>query len=316
MGVGEGEPPGLLLHKRMKRGLLPIPSRAYAMKPPIPSDACSRPRSLSRGAKPFGSSRPCSAMERLSDERPVEERVLSRLESGARHAFPRGIAGAGATRGGGAGGAQTRMAPNPQQSLGLPGRYRLRPGDLDRHRRSAGRGPTLSRPATCRNAVPHTRASFPCTSTLMSISHLRIGNGLPRTALKSQLPQGGSTAIPNGRRSCLRTRGSEQFPHLGDPAETGLKAAHFRNRFVVHAEDGPLDARGLAPGRGDGPLGGCTGRGAVSGLVQFPRIVRARSSGLRAHATPTASTDRPSSRSASQSLRCRSRHEWSAVEVS
>ena len=61
--------------------------------------------------------------------------------------------------------------------------------------------------------------------------------------------------------------------------------------------------------------GGCTGRGAVSELVQFPRV-RALSSSLRAYATPTASNDKPSSCSASQSLRCRSRHEWSAVEVS
>ena len=46
-----------------------------------------------------------------------------------------------------------------------------------------------------------------------------------------------------------RTRRSKQFPHLGDPAEAGLKAAHVRNRLAVHAEDGALDARDLAPRR-------------------------------------------------------------------
>ena len=59
-----------------------------------------------------------------------------------------------------------------------PGRSRPRPGDLDRHRRSGGCGPTPSRTATCGALSPHIRASFPCTSTPMSNSHLRIGNGL------------------------------------------------------------------------------------------------------------------------------------------
>ena len=52
----------------------------------------------------------------------VGERVVRRLEAALEPPSRAGIAGLGATRGGGAGGAQTRPAPNPQQSLGLPGR--------------------------------------------------------------------------------------------------------------------------------------------------------------------------------------------------
>ncbi len=65
------------------------------------------------------------------------------------------------------------------------GRSRPRPGEADRHRRSAGRGPTPSRPATCGARVPHNTAAFRCTSTPMSNSHLRIGNGLRRTGTLS-----------------------------------------------------------------------------------------------------------------------------------
>ncbi len=51
----------------------------------------------------------------------VGERVVRRFEAALEPLSRAGIAGLGATRGGGAGGAQTRPAPNPQQSLGLPG---------------------------------------------------------------------------------------------------------------------------------------------------------------------------------------------------
>ena len=79
------------------------------------------------------------------------------------------------------------------------------------------------------------------------------------------------------------TRRSEQFPHLGDPAEAGLKAAHFRDRLVVHAEDGALDARGLAPRRGDGPgrMHGTRGRARMGPVPEDrPRTVE-RSPGAR-----------------------------------
>ena len=71
------------------------------------------------------------------------------------------------------------------------GRSCPRPAEADRHRRSAGRGTTRSRPATCGTRVPHNWAAFPCTSTPMSFSHLRIGHGLRRTAPKSGLRKGG-----------------------------------------------------------------------------------------------------------------------------
>ncbi len=63
------------------------------------------------------------------DGQPVGERVLRRLEVALVPPSRAGIAGLGATRGGGAGGAQTRTAPNPQQSLGLPGRSQPRPSE-------------------------------------------------------------------------------------------------------------------------------------------------------------------------------------------
>ena len=63
------------------------------------------------------------------------------------------------------------------------------------------------------------------------------------------------------------TRRPEQFPHLGDPAEAGLKAAHFRNRLVVHAEDGarpqPTGHPPSAPPRASG-AGPATNGAAVA----------------------------------------------------
>ncbi len=63
------------------------------------------------------------------DGQPVGERVLRRLEVALVPPSRAGIAGLGATQGDGAGGAQTRTAPNPQQSLGLPGRSHPRPNE-------------------------------------------------------------------------------------------------------------------------------------------------------------------------------------------
>ncbi len=125
-----------------------------------------------------------------------------------RSPLPGGIVGTGATRRGGRHGPAHAEPPRcrTRHPKG-PGRSRPRPGDPDRHRRSAGRGPTPSRPATCGTRVPHTWAAFPCTSTPMSFSHLRIGNGLRRTALKFGPRRVGSNAIPNGRRWCLRDAG-------------------------------------------------------------------------------------------------------------
>ncbi len=60
---------------------------------------------------------------------PVGERAIHRLEAALEPPSRAGIAGPGATRGGGAGDAQTRTAPNPQQSLGLMGRSQPRPSD-------------------------------------------------------------------------------------------------------------------------------------------------------------------------------------------
>ena len=115
--------------------------------------------------------------------------------------------------------------------------------------------------------------------------------------------------VPSGRadRSSSRISTRRRRQPLRPPSSSTVVSSMPRMAFSTRATS--RRAAATVPG-------GWTGRCAVSALVQFPRIVRARSSGFRAHATPTASTDKPSSLSASHSLRCRSRHEWSAVEVS
>ena len=150
-----------------------------------------------------------------------------------RFAFPHGIAGTGATRRGGRHGLAHAEPPlcRTGHTEG-PGRSRPRPGDPDRHRRSAGRGPTPSRPATCGARVPHTRARFPCTSTSMSFSHLWIGNGLPLMALKSGLRKADSGGGVAGR-TATRWRGFR-------PTPSGVREhASVWTVCVLPAPDGP-----------------------------------------------------------------------------
>ena len=89
-------------------------------------------------------------------EQPGGERVLRRLEA-ALDTLPGRIACLGATRGGGAGGAQTRPAPNPQQAFGLPGRSQPRPSEPCGPGRPGQRGARPSRAAA--SAVPPVRTS-------------------------------------------------------------------------------------------------------------------------------------------------------------
>ena len=97
-----------------------------------------------------------------------------------------------------------RTAPMPIEACRDGGRSRPRPGETDRQRRSAGRGPTPTHPATCGTGVPHARSEFRCTSTPMSNSHLWIGNGLCPRRSNFGLREDGSNAMSNGRRSCVR----------------------------------------------------------------------------------------------------------------
>ncbi len=75
----------------------------------------------------------------------------------------------------------------------------------------------------------------------------------------------------------------EQIPHLDEAAKVAVETAQFLDRRVVHAPDGVLDPRGLAPGRGDGPgrMHGTQGR-VRNGPVpeDRPRSVK-RSPGAR-----------------------------------
>ena len=88
---------------------------------------------------------------------PVGERVLRRLEA-APDTLPGRIACLGATRGGGAGGAQTRPAPNPQQAFGLPGRSQPRPSEPCGPGRPRQRGARLLRAAA--SVAPSVRTSW------------------------------------------------------------------------------------------------------------------------------------------------------------
>ncbi len=161
----------------------------------------------------------------------VGERVLRRPDA-ALDTLPGRIAGQGATRRGGRHGPAHAEPPlcRTGHTEGA-GRSRPRPEDPDRHRRSAGRGPTPSRPATCGIHVPHNTAPFRCTSTPTSNSHLWIGNGLRRTALKSGLQKGGANAVPNGCRfqAVLRLAGYPKT--LWNPAETASEPSMEERRL-------------------------------------------------------------------------------------
>ena len=146
--------------------------------------------------------------------------------------------------------------------------------------------------------------------------HMRHSGSPTAPAPQRSNPASGETARTPNRvavdRPCW-THGSEQIPHLDEPVEAALNAARVPVPAASSMPRMAFSTRTISRRAARAVPGGWMGRGAVSALVQFPRIVRARSSCLRAHATPTTSTDKPCSLSASQRLRCRSRHERSAV---
>ena len=94
-----------------------------------------------------------------------------------RLAFPHGIGGPGATPGEVGMEVHIPTLAVPYEACRIGGSSRPRPRSADRHRRSDGRGATLSRYATCGIGAMHVRNAFSCTSTLMSHVHLWIGIG-------------------------------------------------------------------------------------------------------------------------------------------
>ena len=111
---------------------------------------------------------------------------------------------------------------------------------------------TLRQKPLAASAACHIRARFPCTSTPMSMCV--SGSATGHLHGRSNPASGGADRTPD-RTAVDRSSGearSEQCLHLADPVEAGLEAAHFRNRHVVHAEDGVLHPRDLAPGRNGG----------------------------------------------------------------
>ena len=142
--------------------------------------------------------------------------------------LPAGIDGAVATRGFGSGGAQAHPAPNPYQALGLVGRYRPRPGDADRHRRYAGRGPTPSRPATC--GVPRSarQSAIPLHKHLDVVFTPPDRQRAPLRRRSNRDPcKAARTPHGIGVDRALGTRGSKQFAHLDEAAKAAVETAQF-----------------------------------------------------------------------------------------
>ncbi len=147
--------------------------------------------------------------------------MLSRLESGARHAFPRGIAGAVATRKGRGRGAQTHLPSNPQQSLGLPGRYRPRPERPVRPGRTGRRGrKTLPRQRINGNGRCASRWQPKCASDPHVVCALQYGfkrerRGFGETGSGPASPWTGGSGL--GRRWSIRRPPRRGF---GEPASS------------------------------------------------------------------------------------------------
>ena len=172
-----------------------------------------------------------------------------------RNTLPGGIVGTGATRRGGRHGLAHAEPPlcRTGHTEG-PGRSRPRPGDPDRHRRSAGRGTTTSRAADLRN---------PRSARFGAISlHKHLDVVVTPPDRQRAPPNGAQIRTPERRLERHTEWASIVPPGRADRSSSrisairrrqALKAAHFHNRLIVHAEDGALDARDLAPGRGDGP---------------------------------------------------------------
>ena len=140
------------------------------------------------------------------DGLPVGERVVRRLEAALNEPSAR-IAGLGATRGGGAGGAQTRTAPNPQQFLGLP-------GPTPQSRRGGAR---------------------PCADGRWGGPSCRAGEQAPRpdpTPDRARRPFRGWLGAVSGN---LRVTGSPRIVDLGFPRGRGRPKSGGRQRAPLSA---------------------------------------------------------------------------------
>jgi len=111
-------------------------------------------------------------------------------------AFPQGIAGMGATRGGGWGCAHPHRPRCPHRASKPTGRSHPRPDGPDRHRRFGGRGATSGRPATCgtgevriaRADCVHTDTDVTCTPL---VRHRELDCGRdPLPALRAKRSSG------------------------------------------------------------------------------------------------------------------------------
>ena len=122
-----------------------------------------------------------------------------------------------------------------------------------RHARPGDFATNAVTPATCRIDAVSGRAAFSCTRTPMSHGNLWVGNGTHPWTIKSRPRRSGSNARPSDRRSSPGGRRDLSRFFISTIRWRQLwKPAQFLDRRLVHAEDGLLDVRDLAPGRGGG----------------------------------------------------------------
>ncbi len=205
MGPWTGAPPFGMPGTAWEGSACALPSHPSPGVAPGPSIPCGKAKQRAG----TGASRSWSAM---LDNPSAKWSANGSSAASKRRAIrlPAGKICSGATPGRQGRGCENTLGPTPYRALGEGGCSRPRPGEADRHRRSAGRGPTPSRPATCGIHVPHSFTASPCTSTPTSISHLRIGSGLR--------PNGAQIRTPARRRECR----AEWMWILGDPAARSL----------------------------------------------------------------------------------------------
>ena len=175
----EGPPISAYLDRHRGEWRCASPSSPPLRGPSRPAVPCGKAKGEPERARPglvdTGTvARPIGAIPALigdapaSDGEAVGERMLRRVEAALGSPSRAGIAGLGATRGGGAGGAQTRPAPNPQQAHGLGGRSQPRPsepcgpGRPGTARRKAFAHSSFRRPAGAHVRGARVRIGTPC----------------------------------------------------------------------------------------------------------------------------------------------------------
>ena len=165
--------------------------------------------------------------------------------------------------------------PNlPDAAPGIP-KGRVAPDHGPETRIDSGDSRAVVQPQSVRRlaefVVRTPERDSPCTSTPMSVAHLRIGNGLHPTAVESGLRTRGSKHTVD---HSFMTGRYEADPHLDEAGETAVEAV--LGRTVIHAPEDVLEALDSAPG-------GCDGHGAYGWVIEPLRGSEAVSGQPRRH---------------------------------